>query len=98
MAEPFADRFAQAHASYGPLVVGADPHGEVIARWGLTDDADGLERFTDIVVAAARTPRPISGRTPRSRPTPSPSTRTSASARWGRSPHALLRPARACSS
>jgi orotidine-5'-phosphate decarboxylase len=53
MAEPFADRFAQARASYGPLVVGADPHGEVLARWGLTDDADGLERFTDIVLAAA---------------------------------------------
>jgi orotidine-5'-phosphate decarboxylase len=34
-------------------VLGADPHGELLVRWGLSDDADGLERFTDIVLAAA---------------------------------------------
>jgi orotidine-5'-phosphate decarboxylase len=53
MADSFAERFAAVRAAHGPLVLGADPHGEVLARWGLTDDADGLERFTDIVLAAA---------------------------------------------
>jgi orotidine-5'-phosphate decarboxylase len=53
MVDSFADRFAAARARYGPLVLGADPHAQVLAAWGLTDDADGLERFTDIVLAAA---------------------------------------------
>ncbi len=53
MADSFAERFAVARDARGPLVLGADPHGELLARWGLTDDADGLERFTDIVLAAA---------------------------------------------
>lgn len=53
MPDSFADRFAVARDAWGPLVLGADPHGEVLTRWGLTDDADGLERFTDIVLAAA---------------------------------------------
>ncbi len=53
MAVSFADRFAAARDACGPLVLGADPHGELLPRWGLTDDADGLERFTDIVLAAA---------------------------------------------
>jgi len=34
-------------------VLGADPHAQVLDEWGLTADADGLERFTDIVLAAA---------------------------------------------
>jgi orotidine-5'-phosphate decarboxylase len=34
-------------------VLGADPHRQVLAGWGLSDDADGLERFTDIVLGAA---------------------------------------------
>ncbi|HXC84922.1 MAG TPA: orotidine-5'-phosphate decarboxylase [Trebonia sp.] len=54
MASPFAVRFAVARERYGPLVLGADPHGAVLDAWGLTDDADGLERFTDIVLAAAQ--------------------------------------------
>ena len=53
MADSFAERFAVARDARGPLVLGADPHGELLARWGLTDDADGLERFTDIVLPAA---------------------------------------------
>jgi orotidine-5'-phosphate decarboxylase len=53
MPDSFADRFAVARDAWGPLVLGADPHGEVLTQWGLTDDADGLERFTDIVLAAA---------------------------------------------
>jgi orotidine-5'-phosphate decarboxylase len=54
MGESFAVRFAAARARYGPLVFGADPHGRVLERWGLTDTPDGLERFTDIVLAAAK--------------------------------------------
>jgi orotidine-5'-phosphate decarboxylase len=53
MAVPFAVRFAKARARYGPLVLGADPHGPLLEEWGLTDTPDGLERFTDIVLAAA---------------------------------------------
>jgi orotidine-5'-phosphate decarboxylase len=51
--ESFAVRFAAARGRLGPLVLGADPHGPVLRAWGMTDDADGLERFTDIVLAAA---------------------------------------------
>jgi orotidine-5'-phosphate decarboxylase len=53
MTAPFAERFAAASARHGPLVLGADPHGSLLATWGLPDDADGLERFADIVIAAA---------------------------------------------
>jgi len=53
VAGSFAERFAAARARYGPLVLGADPHAQVLAGWGLPDDADGLEWFTDIVLAAA---------------------------------------------
>jgi orotidine-5'-phosphate decarboxylase len=53
MTTPFAERFAAVRERFGPLVLGADPHGEVLTNWGLSDDADGLERFTDIVLAAA---------------------------------------------
>jgi orotidine-5'-phosphate decarboxylase len=51
--DSFAVRFAAARDRHGPLVLGADPHGAVLGAWGLTDDADGLERFTDIVLEAA---------------------------------------------
>jgi orotidine-5'-phosphate decarboxylase len=53
MGDSFAERFAAARGACGPLVLGADPHAQVLGSWGLTDDADGLERFTDIVLAAA---------------------------------------------
>jgi len=53
MADSFAERFTAARARYGPLVLGADPHAQVLSDWGLPDDAAGLERFTDIVLAAA---------------------------------------------
>ncbi len=54
MADPFAVRFAAVRARYGPLVLGADPHGPLLRAWGLSDDADGLEHFTDIVLDAAK--------------------------------------------
>jgi orotidine-5'-phosphate decarboxylase len=50
---PFAARFAAARARYGPLVLGADPSGSLLERWGLGDSPDGLERFIDIVLEAA---------------------------------------------
>jgi orotidine-5'-phosphate decarboxylase len=50
---PFAPRFAAARDRFGPLVLGADPHGPLLGTWGLSDDADGLERFADIVLKAA---------------------------------------------
>jgi orotidine-5'-phosphate decarboxylase len=53
MADSFAERFAVVRDAWGPLALGADPHGELLGRWGLSDDADGLERFTDIVLATA---------------------------------------------
>lgn len=53
MPDSFAARFATARDRHGPLAIGADPHGQVLSKWGLTDDADGLERFTDIVLSAA---------------------------------------------
>jgi orotidine-5'-phosphate decarboxylase len=46
-------RFAAVRDRYGPLVLGADPHRAVLDAWGLSDDADGLERFADIVLEAA---------------------------------------------
>jgi orotidine-5'-phosphate decarboxylase len=51
--EPFAARFAAARSKHGPLVLGADPSGPLLTAWGIADNADGLERFTDIVLAAA---------------------------------------------
>ena len=36
----------------GPLCVGIDPHPGLLAAWGLTDDAAGLERFSLTVLEA----------------------------------------------
>lgn len=51
--QPFASRFAEARAKFGPLVFGLDPSGPLLGAWGLRDDADGLDRFVDIAVGAA---------------------------------------------
>lgn len=51
--QPFAARFAEARAKYGPLVFGLDPAGTLLEAWGLGDDPAGLDRFVDIVVGAA---------------------------------------------
>ncbi len=53
MTTPFAERFAAGRGRFGPLTLGADPHDQLLSTWGLPDDADGLERFADIVIAAA---------------------------------------------
>jgi len=39
-------------AARGPLCVGIDPHPQLLARWGLEDDARGLEQFAMTVVDA----------------------------------------------
>ncbi|MBW0089211.1 orotidine-5'-phosphate decarboxylase [Pseudonocardia sp. KRD-184] len=48
----FGARLAAAVAEHGPLCVGIDPHAPLLARWGLPDDADGLERFASVCVEA----------------------------------------------
>jgi orotidine-5'-phosphate decarboxylase len=53
MADSFASRFAATRAVRGPLVWGLDPSGRLLEDWGLPDSPDGLDRFADIVLAAA---------------------------------------------
>src|SRR5580692_663813 len=53
MTGSFADRCAAARAARGPLVWGLDPSGRLLEEWGLGDSPEGLDRFVDIVVAAA---------------------------------------------
>lgn len=48
----FGARLAEAIAARGPLCPGIDPHPELLKAWGLTVDADGLARFSDICVEA----------------------------------------------
>jgi orotidine-5'-phosphate decarboxylase len=51
--DSFARRFAAVRSTYGPLVFGLDPSGNLLQSWGLADDADGLDRFADLALAAA---------------------------------------------
>ncbi|TCB95331.1 orotidine-5'-phosphate decarboxylase [Micromonospora zingiberis] len=50
--ESFGARLHRAVRERGPLCVGIDPHPALLARWGLTDDVDGLDRFARTVVDA----------------------------------------------
>ena len=52
MSAAFGARLSAVVAERGPLCVGIDPHRELLLSWGLTDDVDGLRRFTDAVVDA----------------------------------------------
>jgi orotidine-5'-phosphate decarboxylase len=52
MVRPFGVRLAAAVRERGSLCVGIDPHPGLLASWGLTDDGDGLARFTEACVAA----------------------------------------------
>jgi orotidine-5'-phosphate decarboxylase len=45
--DSFADRVAAAVAATGPLCAGIDPSAELLAAWGLPDDAGGLRAFSD---------------------------------------------------
>jgi orotidine-5'-phosphate decarboxylase len=51
--QSFAARFTVVRAASGPLVWGLDPSDRLLTEWGLGDSADGLDRFADIVLAAA---------------------------------------------
>lgn len=42
---PFGSRAQAAHAQYGPLCVGIDPHKALLDRWELPDTPDGLRTF-----------------------------------------------------
>ncbi|WP_216911704.1 orotidine-5'-phosphate decarboxylase [Nocardia noduli] len=48
----FGDRLLRATAHFGPVCVGIDPHPQLLEAWGLTDDADGVEKFAEICVEA----------------------------------------------
>lgn len=48
----FGARLLAALAARAPLCVGIDPHASLLADWGLTDDATGLERFALAAVEA----------------------------------------------
>ncbi|KGM14239.1 orotidine-5'-phosphate decarboxylase [Cellulomonas bogoriensis] len=48
----FGERLHRAMAAHGPLCVGIDPHPQLLDRWGLEDDAQGLETFSMTVVEA----------------------------------------------
>ncbi|MET7962593.1 orotidine-5'-phosphate decarboxylase [Micromonospora zamorensis] len=50
--ESFGSRLHRAIDERGPLCVGIDPHPGLLARWGLADDLQGLDRFTQTVVEA----------------------------------------------
>ncbi|MGC4749430.1 orotidine-5'-phosphate decarboxylase [Micromonospora sp. DT201] len=50
--DSFGTRLHRAITERGPLCVGIDPHPGLLARWGLTDDVQGLERFSRTVVEA----------------------------------------------
>lgn len=50
--ETFGARLHRAVAERGPLCVGIDPHPGLLARWGLPDDVEGLDRFCRTVVEA----------------------------------------------
>ncbi|WP_166353862.1 orotidine-5'-phosphate decarboxylase [Phytoactinopolyspora limicola] len=52
MVTTFGTRLHAAMGERGPLCVGIDPHAALMRAWGLTDDADGLERFCRTVVEA----------------------------------------------
>ncbi|MGH3386845.1 MAG: orotidine-5'-phosphate decarboxylase [Nocardioidaceae bacterium] len=48
----FGARLRTAMDSRGPLCAGIDPHPGLLARWGLDDDAAGVERFALTAVEA----------------------------------------------
>ncbi|MBA3340052.1 MAG: orotidine-5'-phosphate decarboxylase [Geodermatophilaceae bacterium] len=49
---PFGQRLRDTVARRGALCVGIDPHPALLASWGLSDDAGGLDTFAATVVRA----------------------------------------------
>jgi orotidine-5'-phosphate decarboxylase len=54
VADSFAARFAIVRSNLGPLVWGLDPSGPLLEQWGVGDSPEGLDRFVDIAMEAAR--------------------------------------------
>jgi orotidine-5'-phosphate decarboxylase len=52
MGEPFGARLREAVAATGPLCAGIDPSRDLLADWGLPDDASGLDVFGRCCVEA----------------------------------------------
>jgi orotidine-5'-phosphate decarboxylase len=50
--KPFGVLLRDAMGRYGPLCVGIDPHPELLRAWGLSEDVEGLERFSEACVDA----------------------------------------------
>src|SRR5687768_4817469 len=48
----FGARLRAAMDERGPLCVGIDPHAQLLAAWGLSDDPTGVASFCRIVVDA----------------------------------------------
>lgn len=40
-------------SKYGQLVIGLDPSGDLLEKWGFGDSPDGLERFVDVALEAS---------------------------------------------
>ena len=53
MTQSFGERMRAALHAQGPLCVGIDPHAELLAAWGLSDDASGVREFGLRTVEAA---------------------------------------------
>jgi orotidine-5'-phosphate decarboxylase len=52
MAEGFLERVEAAAARTGPLCAGIDPSGQLLSKWGLRDDPEGLRSFCRTCVDA----------------------------------------------
>lgn len=50
--EPYGLRLTRATDKYGPVCVGIDPHPALLERWGLGNDARGVEEFALRVIEA----------------------------------------------
>lgn len=50
--ESFGARLRRVIRDRGPVCVGIDPHPQLLARWGLSDDVAGLDRFVGTVTEA----------------------------------------------
>lgn len=48
----FGQRLLAAADTHGRLCVGIDPHADLLTRWGLGDNVDGLREFTRICIEA----------------------------------------------
>jgi len=59
MITPYGERLEALVAERGPLCVGIDPHPKLLASWGLTPDATGLERCARGMIEALGSTVPV---------------------------------------